>query len=563
MKRIFYRAAIITFFILLFLSNSSYSFVKTDYRSNVIMVKSWPAATSGANILSDMKKLGYDGDSLTKEMKILNNSIEIIEKSGSRYKIGLKGSGSRIGEVDFYSYKNLIEQFGLDSSVPESSLNVGYSWPANMIVSAPGENLDNIYTIYLEKLYTGSDLNQINSETTNNQGSSTGFGDAANTAGNVADTAVKVASWVAEFLKNPAGKITTLLMDGILFISDAFQAWGSTFQTGADHTSSDSTVTYKYDDLKRDGQNENISKNQSKESELAIGNRDKYTKVGEYIQGDKKSWQKVIDVDKATEGETYTKDTEIPVMVGDIYNIIANRIDFFDTNFLTGNKDKKADGKTQKHKNGSSWMVLRNFGTGVMHVILYASSAILLLALIYYGIKLVGHSLDNPSARAEYKKGLEKFAKALFMLIGSVVIMALCIFGTNTLCEQISGTDDESELPIRVNVENAEYSFSTTYTGYIRYMASIDDVDQALRKSIYTLGYMVLVAFNFIAMIFMALRVLILLGLSMIGPLTAAMYVFGKKAIVSYKSWVEIYIALSIVPIIAMTIVYKLLLATI
>ena len=94
-------------------------------------------------------------------------------------------------------------------------------------------------------------------------------------------------------------------------------------------------------------------------------------------------------------------------------------------------------------------------------------------------------------------------------------------------------------------------------------MAGIEDIDQALKKTVYTMGYIVLAIINFIAMLGMAISVFALFGLSMLGPILAALYVFDKQGPISYASWVELYVGFSIIPIFVMSIGYKLVLSTV
>ena len=496
--------------------------------------------------------------------KKYDESKGIIYLVGDTIELNTIPSGEFLFDDDIESTEEKSWEIWMDIyfSTDLAADNQGYPGKGDPNIddnTEPGEDPENtaLYNAYVSNCYKGDDFDPEK----DGWGGEKAMTKIIKAIKKVVDTAKSVANWISELVDNPGGKITTVLMDGVLFIADAFQYWGSVFQTLGDNTATDFTVTYSYDDLVKDGQGEDIKKNKTKNSEKAIGNRDKYTKVSGYEESETKSWQKEIVLDKETES-AYTKDIEIPVMVGDIYNAIVNHIDFFDTNFLTGNKDTEEDKKTLVHKEGSTWLILRNFATTAIHVTIYIASAVLILALIYYGIRLVGQTLDNPGARAEYKKGLENFSKSLFMLIGSIVIMALCIFGTKALCQDL-GNRTSKELPIRVKVENAEYSFSTTYTGYIRYIAGIEDIDQALRKAVYTMAYLVLAILNFIAMLGMAVRFLALLALAMIGPLTAAMHVFGRRAFIDYRSWIELYIGFSVVPIFFMSIVYRLILATI
>ena len=85
--------------------------------------------------------------------------------------------------------------------------------------------------------------------------------------------------------------------------------------------------------------------------------------------------------------------------------------------------------------------------------------------LIIYGIQIVGHSFDNPEGEAEAKTRLEQFTTSIAMLIGSVVIMGLCIFGSDTFFKSLENREN-AELPIRVNVLFIYYDILAT--NYIR-----------------------------------------------------------------------------------------------
>ena len=161
--------------------------------------------------------------------------------------------------------------------------------------------------------------------------------------------------------------------------------------------------------------------------------------------------------------------------------------------------------------------------------------------------------------RAEYKEGLERFERSLLMLIGSVVIMALCIFGTKAFYSSIE--DDNYELPIRVNVENT-YSFSTTAAGYVRYMSLTDDVNEWLQKVVCTMTYLLLALINLIAVVIMMARVFVLWILSMAGPIIAAMNVFRRENTMGFGTWAEMYVTVSLIQVV-IAFIYKLILAII
>ena len=149
----------------------------------------------------------------------------------------------------------------------------------------------------------------------------------------------------------------------------------------------------------------------------------------------------------------------------------------------------------------------------------------------------------------EIMDGIRKFALSVAMLIGTVLVMALSIYGSNALLDSIK-MDNEYEGPIRVNVKSAGYSFSTTITGYYRYMAEIEDVDKSSQKAIYTGAYFVLVLVNCISSLAMLFRMLGLMMLSVAGPIISALASVNVKAKFKYTEWVISYILLSLTQVV-------------
>ena len=337
------------------------------------------------------------------------------------------------------------------------------------------------------------------------------------------------------FQHNAVGTLITLALDLVRAIfGDLPQFIANMIQTSTDHTFFEWQYMYEKEELAKNGD----------------GDLNKYTQVGDYEKGKCKDWQKVIDIEKEDDDDKrFAEDTKIPVMTGDLYNVSVGHIDFLDINFLNGNEN---------HDEGSPWMILRNFAASLIHITIYIASAILLVSLIIYGIQIVGHSFDNPEGEAEAKTRLEQFTTSIAMLIGSVAIMGLCIFGSNELFNKIENIETR-ELPIRVNVETAGYSFSTTAAGCTRYMAGIEDVDEWVEKGLYTVGFIVLAWVNLILIILMLVRMIALWILSMIGPITAALHILNIEFGMSFRRWTSLYISLSFVQVL-LSILYTIIL---
>ena len=284
-----------------------------------------------------------------------------------------------------------------------------------------------------------------------------------------------------------------------------------------------------------------------------------YIKVGSY----EKKGTAVASINlKKKKYKDYTEDTEIPVMIGDVYNIAMNRLDFLDTNFLTGNKETKANSKNSKHDDNSTWSLLRSFITILMHATIYIASGLLIMILIWNGFQIVRHSMDNPQEKAKYQEALEDFAKAVAMLIGSVLVMTLCISLGKAIVSNIE-VKDLYELPIRVNVENAGYSFSTTVAGYARYLAAFDDFNLWLKKMVNVIAYLGYAILNFIAVYGMLFRIFIIGYLTVIGPLISVTYAFKGKPFMKFSTWVTMYATIYLLPIIFLSGTYTFLLKTI
>lgn len=540
--------AIIFIFILILLNleSCSYGFIKDDYNSNILVI-GWSGPGNSTNkILSDLRdKLGYEGSSLTAEMK-MKTSLTITHVNKNKYQITFGNSPINVSKgVDSwwqlwtatsnFTLTQLKELFGLDENVSENELKEGYSWRTNIIVRTDGEFRDDVttsYSCYLKALYAGEDLSKIDGVETDDEERNA-------TAGDFVAGAKKVWDIASNFPENPVGTICTLFLELLRAIFDAIQILVNSIQTLTLHTAGDWRLAYSYNDLAAD-------KTAANDEDKGAGNRDMYTNVSEYKGEDYVSYkgQKYVYVDG--EAKDFSEDTEIPVIPVDVYNLAAGNISFTDINFLTGDKD---------HDEDSPWMVLRNIAVSIIRVTLYLASAYLLTTLIWHGIHIVKGSLDNPQAQVDHRKGLKRFFISLLMLVGSIVIMALSIFASDMFLGDLKSNTDE--LPIRVNVSFSDdsdsettsggYSFSTNFTGYVRYMAQITDVNLYMEKAVYTLEYMALVIVNVAGGLFMVLRMIVMLLLAIVGPIVAALHAINieNNRILNYKTWAELYITLA------------------
>ena len=271
----------------------------------------------------------------------------------------------------------------------------------------------------------------------------------------------------------------------------------------------DFKITYTYDNLLSDGE---------------TGGKNRYTLVSE----DATRRDPFIQLD-GTE-EKFSKSTEIPVIPADFYCFANGNIKLLNTNIF----DKKEDRG-----------IITNFVFVIVRAIIFLSAAFLIAMLIWHGINIV-RSTISPQSKAKHKGGLVDFAKAILMLIGSIVIMALCIYFMKLIFKtfQISETD---ELPIRVYVgANANYSFSTSGIGYYRYMSQLacSGFDHLMLKIIYTRVYIIFVIVNLVTLIIMIVRYIFLMYLTILGPIIGTMSALQRKQVggYTYKKWAFNYI---------------------
>lgn len=523
-------------FLLFLFSNCSYGFTKTFAIKPVIInnLEEDQTVEDIRKILSET--LGYQGDKLLKEMKIATYvKVSNYDSKKKKYTIQFGETGC---DVETCNFDNLKSRWGLDEKVKEEDIKKGYTWNANIIVEYKDKLLSKPQ-ISLVKLFTGEDLDKIKDERVNNK-------EAKKSISEKVDNAKSYLDGIVKFCKNPVGMIAKKFMEILCGLGDVFQWLANLVQSIPDKTYKDVKLLYSYEELKADGEQSDEGSNSEDVDDDGEGNRDKYTKVGEYKSGEAVIGRIEVSADKnGNDEKDFTAETKIPVITGDLYNIAVGNIDFIDINFLTGNKTKKADGKGLRH--GEMWINFRNFASALIRMSVYITCAVLLVSIIWYGIKIVRKSIDNPEAKADAKKGLVRVKDGVLILIGTLLFMALCIFGTNAICKSITKADTY-ELPIRVDVEGL-YSFSTTPTGYARYMAQTEDLDEILQKIGYTFVYGLLMIINVAIIVIMIIRMFMLWFLSIIGPAFAMLKVLKRNENVQLRNWGGKYLFLSSIQI--------------
>ena len=496
------------------------------------------------DILKKLQEWGYTGNEVTKEMKI-KTTLHINGKTGNDFniRIGNDTNSELLGENTIsVSEKVLKEIYGYPA---DKTVSDNDSWEAFLVIESyvdnPNQATTCIWQAILQEVYTGDDIKEVEEKEVDDERIDVPDVDrdyenifeeiwdaTAGVVGNTIDFALDVKDFFTKLkdnvLRDAIGTVIYYILEIARFIfADIEQTLINLFQTSTDH-SIDCVYTYSKDRLMKEGTD---------------GKRNKYTQVSDYAQGQGKSWQKIVDIAKEDDDLRFDETSKIPVMTGDWYNAAVGHIDIFDVNFLTGNKD---------HDEGSIWMIIRNFAAACIHVTIYAASAIILITLFIYGIQILTRTFKSPGEEADFKSRLNKFVTSVATLIGCVLIMAICIFGSNALFNSFESRET-SEQPIRVNVEGAGYSFSTTPIGYIGYMAKSNDVKRCGEKFAYTVVYILLVWCNVLVIFIMFIRTIAMWILAIVGPVTAVLQIFDIETSFNFRMWIRYYVILSLTQI--------------
>ena len=547
MKCLFKRLIIYIIIFILFLGNGrAYAANKNTEGEGKAVLYTYSFSTDVSGIMPDRAKkeinnekilevlqsYGYKGSTL-KTPIIIDTDITITHittLNNAEIKIGslewddfLKYSKINEGilETGRFSKKELENIFGFEGEFKKNE-----NWKVRLKISVPVDGptctykdpqgyTDNYtYQIKIDEVWSGADIEN------------------APTDEEVSSESVDAELHDSELMDEFASELLAKIADGIIWfiraVGDIFQILANLFQTTVDGTASNLWVTYEYDELVSTEEDTNG----------AIANQ--YTKVGEESQS--KIQQTIGKTYKGTNTSyNFTKDVRIPVIEVDLYTLAANKVTLIDANFFD----------TDPEEHVSIWLKIRNILASLIYAVMYITAACLLVTLIWHGIKLVRKSFTSPEDRRAHVEGLQKFAVAVVLLIGVVVIEALCIYASNMFLEDVAVVDrNEKELPIRVNVEGV-YEFSTTPTGYCRYMAEIPNLDLIWPKIMYAVGYLVLTIFNFSMAIAMFVRMIYLMWLSIKGFIVVLVNLFNKNGSGNWQfgSWVITYASVSAVQV--------------
>lgn len=111
------------------------------------------------------------------------------------------------------------------------------------------------------------------------------------------------------------------------------------------------------------------------------------------------------------------------------------------------------------------------------------------------------------------------------------------------------------------NGEGNKYSFSTNAIGYVRFLSDTQQVKFIGYKSLYTLIYILLVIINVFAVLCMFVRFIMLILLSIAGPIIAVAQMFKSQKVfnMTYQEWAIKYFQWSSIQII-ISIAYRIIL---
>ena len=435
--------------------------------------------------------------------------------NGKKYKIKIGGSpdDEKTGKViKKVKEEDLINKYGYNRDIGGDSWDVVLIGGITRKDSARGDGVGDAIVV-ATKLYAGDDDYEKGNEATLNEGSELREADItrASEVGGILkntlnDVIAKLFIMLIEFARNLYGDVPQMLVDSIQTTQygtgiSKFLPW---------------KITYKSD-------------------EYINPDKNAYVKFSSDGSNEGADWQKKIEV-SANENK-FDEKTEIPVIPVDIYTLAVGQVSAFDINFLTGQNN------TILHSSDSIWTKFRNLAAGIIHITIYIGATFLIATLIWHGICIVKGTF-TPEGEKKHKEGLQNFAIAVAMLVGSILIMALCIFSSKIVFEDMI-KDSEKELPIRVVLKDSAniYSFSTNITGYVRYLSETQSTSLITQKLKYTIVYIIFVWLNIMAVIIMLIRMVAIIILSILGPIIAVAYAMKKQGVfnITYKTWIIHY----------------------
>ncbi len=538
MKKIANKTLVVFLLILIFIPSivSAVIIDGKDIKGNMIKIKENGTSLDQerAQMIAELQNnFGYEGTTLQKQM-ILKPIIEITEETtpggmagpSTKYRI-IKIGGHEVLRSSTITDDDIKKSYGWDGA--------STSWDCSMIVSKgdEGHEVGGEYGQYLylkiDKLFTGEDIDKVNEEEIDTSPMELALLEQDEAIDemydNIADFINSAINFKNNLKHNPTGTVLTCVLDAYLPSIDKTQQMVNSFQK-------DDELVFSYKRL-----------SESSDDEGPI-TRNMYANVskGDENKGDD-SWQEIRDVDinntdlKNFQKFGFSEKTKIPVVTVDITELAQNKVNKFDVNFLVVNNEI--------HESTSKWSKLRRVVFLIIRITLYLSSSLLVLGLIWYSIQLITRTALTPSKRVIQQNAMNRFAKSCLMFIGTIVIMAIAIYGGQMLYTSVAQTM-RTEQRIRVNVEEAGYSFSTNRTGYIRYMAQIENVDLSSKKLEYVLKYRIITLVNLLFSGFMLIRTFLMWVLAIVGPLIVVCDAFDLKNIfnMSFKKWAVSYLEL-------------------
>lgn len=501
--------------------------------------------SSDDDVLAPLKSAGCEGDNISENMKMVTKiTITPAEENRSDY-VNFSTPGTY--RVNFAGLKNaynvskedLINKYGIDESAIkdeeteiESVLFLKCKRKTKKVGIGKGESYE--YKVTIDRIYTGDDFRRGYDFLLDGGASLDSNFQQETLVDQIKDLVDGAVDFVTEFSQDAGRAIARVILNFFKAIFDSVQRIINNVQTltdGSGLSFKDTKLRYTFEELREE-----------KVSDDDLGPNNKYTRVKKVDEDDdttyEKKWQTLITVDP--EEHEFTKDTTaIPVIPIDIYNMAVGNVDLFSVDFLSTSGN-----------NNSIWKFFRSVFSALTHLTIYVTAALLLTTLIYHGIHLVWFSINTtPTDRKEHQDGLQRFATALIMLIGVVVIMALATNASKIFLQPINdatgGTTDE--LPIRVHVTDT-YEFSTNITGFARYMAQSTDFDTMAN---YTIMYIVLVIINVATAIMMFCRMFIMLLLGILGPIVVAAYALHKENSfpMNFSKWTTNYVKLALIQV--------------
>ena len=261
---------------------------------------------------------------------------------------------------------------------------------------------------------------------------------------------------------------------------------------------------------------------------------DGYTRFADNGSSVSAATEKNIKITTADYAVESFKNARIPVIAVDYYTLAANRVKGTDANFL----DPNGSGGVA-HSN--AWKILRNFIVNIIYVLMYVAAACIIMSLIWHGITIVKSSFSSPEQRKRHVEGLQKFVIAIGMYVGVIVVSAIFVYVSEMFLDSTGLSKTTDELPIRIHVEETGYSFSTTPTGYYRYLAEIENLDYVDEKITDAFWYTLLAFSNLALWIVMFVRMVLMMFLAAVGFVMVIMYIFGRDNLKKYTNWLKWY----------------------